>query len=652
MKNLSRLFTHWLFRFCGSVKLAMLLLVVIIVATIVGTLVESRFDTSVAQTYIYDAPWFLAWLAVLGVNLIGAVLVRYPWKPHQTGFIITHAGIILILVGAIIGRVSGIEGSLTLIKGQGPARFFPTGQQVLRGRSAAMTESKSRVLNLDRHPPSAEHPQTLRLDRVKVEAIGFVSELGARTQVEKSATKGVPGVRLKLTSVMVGGNPVEQWLLLDDPAHGHIEFGPATIRFTSQAPPAGNKNEPGGSVTGKPGGSRELHFAFAKMPAMDLTRPITGPPTGIKSSFQFLAGASGSASMGELNLTVGEKSFTFSVGENLGRLIPLEGTPWTLKVMEYFADFRTQGKQPVSVSNQPNNPAVSFELLGPPLADGGPTQNVDARLASSAENPGSSELVILRGADGRLTYTAQSRSKKATHGEIKMGEEFSSGLGDWKCRVEEVAEHAVIRHEWAPLSADAPERTGAAGLLVRLNTASRTDLRWIRMGETTPCEIGGEKVELAFENKVHALGFSVELEKFEVEMNEGTQSPASFKSYVRFHDPKTGSAITRAVWMNNPANFPESAGAGFLGTSYKFSQASWNPNNLDETTLQVIRDPGWAFKWIGSLMLCGGLFTMFYLKPYPRAIKARTLAVKTAFPPRAAVPPPGAARDVLVAKSF
>jgi cytochrome c biogenesis protein ResB len=146
MKTSSRPFTRWLFQFCGSIRLAMLLLAVLIIATITGTIVESRLDTAVAQSYVYDAPWFMAWLLLLCVNLVGAVLVRYPWKPHQLGFVITHAGIVTILVGAIVGRIWGFEGSLTLFKGQPPVDFLLTGRQNLQAKVAGV--SKTREMNL------------------------------------------------------------------------------------------------------------------------------------------------------------------------------------------------------------------------------------------------------------------------------------------------------------------------------------------------------------------------------------------------------------------------------------------------------------------------------------------------------------------------
>ena len=55
--------------------------------------------------------------------------------------------------------------------------------------------------------------------------------------------------------------------------------------------------------------------------------------------------------------------------------------------------------------------------------------------------------------------------------------------------------------------------------------------------------------------------------------------------------------------------------ANLTGINYKFSQAEWNPQNLEETTLQVLYDPGWLLKWIGSLGICVGIAIMFYWRP-------------------------------------
>ena len=121
-----------IFRFLSSVKLAVILLAVLIVATAVGTICESRFDAKVARAYVYEAPWFNGWMILLGVNLAAAAFSRYPWKKHHTGFVITHAGIITLLIGALVGRIWGIEGTMTIYVGHEPDNALVIDTQEVR----------------------------------------------------------------------------------------------------------------------------------------------------------------------------------------------------------------------------------------------------------------------------------------------------------------------------------------------------------------------------------------------------------------------------------------------------------------------------------------------------------------------------------------
>src|SRR2546423_9712833 len=91
-----------LFKFFASLKLAVILLAVLIVGAISGTIYESSFDAKVARTYVYGAPWFNLWLMLLGTNLAVSALSRWPWRKHHTAFLITHLGIITLLIGSLI----------------------------------------------------------------------------------------------------------------------------------------------------------------------------------------------------------------------------------------------------------------------------------------------------------------------------------------------------------------------------------------------------------------------------------------------------------------------------------------------------------------------------------------------------------------------
>ncbi len=102
------------FEFFASLKLAVVLLAVLIIAAIAGTIYESSFDAKIARVYIYGAPWFNLWLVLLAVNLTASALSRWPWRKHHIAFLITHLGIIALLIGSLIGPIWGIEGFVQL----------------------------------------------------------------------------------------------------------------------------------------------------------------------------------------------------------------------------------------------------------------------------------------------------------------------------------------------------------------------------------------------------------------------------------------------------------------------------------------------------------------------------------------------------------
>jgi hypothetical protein len=76
-----------IFEFFASLKLAVVLLTMLIIAAIAGTLYESSFDAKVARGYLYGAPWFNLWLVLLGANLACSALAM-----AQTSCRVSHHG--------------------------------------------------------------------------------------------------------------------------------------------------------------------------------------------------------------------------------------------------------------------------------------------------------------------------------------------------------------------------------------------------------------------------------------------------------------------------------------------------------------------------------------------------------------------------------
>src|SRR5262249_17879271 len=58
--------------------------------------------------------------SLLAVNILCAALKKYPWKRHQTGFLITHAGLLVLVFGGLLTTLGGVEGQMVLIDSDDP----------------------------------------------------------------------------------------------------------------------------------------------------------------------------------------------------------------------------------------------------------------------------------------------------------------------------------------------------------------------------------------------------------------------------------------------------------------------------------------------------------------------------------------------------
>ncbi len=150
------------FEFFASLKLAVVLLTMLIIAAIAGTLYESSFDAKVARAYIYGAPWFNLWLVLLGTNLACSALSRWPWRKHHLAFLITHLGIITLLIGSLIGRIWGDEGTITLFKGEPPTNRLLVNERQLRVHDVDGIV-KGYPAEFLHHPPTPQRPRDLGL---------------------------------------------------------------------------------------------------------------------------------------------------------------------------------------------------------------------------------------------------------------------------------------------------------------------------------------------------------------------------------------------------------------------------------------------------------------------------------------------------------
>ncbi len=633
-----------IFEFFASLKLAVVLLAVIIVAAIAGTFYESSFDAKVARAYVYGAPWFNLWLILLGANLACSALSRWPWRKHHVAFLITHLGIITLLIGSLIGRIWGIEGTITIFKGEPPTNRLVIDERQLRVHDVDGIV-KGYPAEFLHHPPTPKHPRDLGplASGAHLRIVDYAPTIEAKLNPKPLNDGGAPALHFIVSTAMMNQH-LDGWLLADDPQNGTFSMGLANIELKrGMAENLASDGSPGLPTSQSEGNSKdqvtaleESIFAFGKAPEEQIGRVSKGGSTGAMVRLE----RPENGKKGRVFVSLGQKEASFDVAENLGREVPIPDTPFTLKIDNYWADFRIENGKPASVTDQPNNPAVLVTIRG----KGVPAKEPKTNPHGSAEDltttggppsmpaPGEAtpnHLTLFIADDGTISYQLISRKNGKSSGRIELNKPLPTGWADWQLTIDKAMPHAASSMDFDPVTSEkaSPAADLPDGVRVSIQQAGENFERWVpsgwqiaiplrqstdSQGQTSP-----NQILVAYGWKTVSLPIGLELLDFEVKRNEGSDSPAGFKSTLRIVTAD-GEAATGSCWMNHPFSYPGSWWHTWTGLTYKMSQASWNPENLNQSTVQILRDPGWLLKWIGSLLVVIGVFMMFYLRPYRR----------------------------------
>jgi hypothetical protein len=609
----------------GSLNLAVFLLITIAGAIAFATVMESKFDTPVAAYYIYNAVWFDFWLLGLALNLLCAALTRWPWQRKHLGFVVTHAGIILMLLGAVIGKTFGFEAFVTLDKTKGPEDRLITKQHILTVDTMSGLRWQM-PFNMEVHPPTEKHPLSLPIEGSKNRLV--IDRLSDRLVPDDSLVPSpdntaAGGIALRFLNAGMGQD-VPANLTLTDEGRTFDFFGLAKIDMVVALdeahpialPPASDTPTPPSPRDDTP--FRETQVVFASgLPIVDTNSDM---PSGYSVT---LAAASGKP--GDLAVTVtgpgGVSSRTWPLHELQGKWSSLlgDGDPILFRVAQYWPDFAIRNSVPVSLSDKPNHPAILVQITGPsrllPSAPPKPTpvapplpKGLVMRVAMAKE-------------PGRIVYELERAGHLEARGTAAQGDTIRLGWSKWVARVETVLPHAELHHEVKEFAGKVtPMMAGSmrTGLRARIVGPDGTSgpVVWIPGGADRELLFGTDfLVRVGFGERVIPIPFTVALENFQVPRDEGTDTPSDFISSVRFEDPANGAVVRGTAHMNVPAMYPGDTWRSLLGWNYKFSQSNWDPDNLNQTTLQVLYDPGWPFKWTGSIGICCGIALMFYFMP-------------------------------------
>jgi hypothetical protein len=633
-------------RWLGSLQVAVLLLPLFALVLFLGTLVESWYDARVAQQLVYQTWWFVTLLGLLGVNIFFAAAKKWPWKRYQTGFLITHVGLLTLITGGILTSLAGTSGQMILVDSDGlMARSYgphTTSRMIDRNvqtiRVIRPQRNKDEVLSADFEPgplawradeylePHTDtvagvlnwlaHPlprgwSKLVGDDARLEVLAYYPHARREPYAPAKATaaSAFPALQFQLDSPTAGSLP-PRWIA----SHGGeaaARLGPGLVEILGQD---------------------------CRPKQLDEFR---NPPPATQA-----------ATKGQLVLGVDGQTYRFDVARMLEQAPqPLGGSGWNLRVLQYVP---STGKR---AEPTPADPAVSFELS----RTDGPAVGLMTRARRAGEllplskdrvpvplprdlwawyhppdyrygdNALRAVLQFVTGPDGQLFYRSFSSATEAGFRFEKTGtaekgaprQRVWAGM-DWKLQVPEFLPRAVAGPYFIPVDRrpGLEDDATAPAIRCRLSKGKEAEEFWV--GKTddsfTPVMVGSEDFLVGFNSSLRDLDFEITLLRAEQTTDRGSSQAASQSSFVLLTDPGQGiHGEARVITLNQPL---EHHGYKVYQAGYLALGRDENAKPINRSTLLVRRDPGLWLKYVGSTMLALGVACMFYMKAYffkPRA---------------------------------
>mgnify|MGYP000909814429 CR=1 FL=1 len=116
--------------FLGSIQFAVPVMASVAVAMAWGTYLESKHNAQVSRATVYGSWWFVVLMGLICVSLVLAVVTRFPWKRKHVGFMTVHAGLVLLIFGGFWSLFGRVEGHIGLDEGTA-SNMMETDKEVL-----------------------------------------------------------------------------------------------------------------------------------------------------------------------------------------------------------------------------------------------------------------------------------------------------------------------------------------------------------------------------------------------------------------------------------------------------------------------------------------------------------------------------------------
>jgi hypothetical protein len=557
-----------LFHALASLWMTIPILVVIAAILIFATFYDGLDVTiGAVRKDWYRSWWFNGLLGLLAVNLIACTVKRKPYQFWMWGYLKTHSGILLIIVGSMVSSMFKIYGDMPISKG---------------GSLDYVQLEDQRELTL----------QWFGADK----AYTFPADFNWYRASEPNEVYEIPDsesrVRIKRFFPNVVRQPAKLPERVEVVIHqGNMETPPFVIPVNKATP-----------ISGSP-----LNITF------------------VNTSEERYLDLKNAGTEGSLEILIGEESLQIDVTQARTEVQPLPGDG-TLKVLEVYESLVID--EDGNVVDIAGNPGIKIEVTHPTLGgtyfvlEGPPA----GAFYSEGEKKGQaasfeilyqsplkgSHFAILRTPEGWRYFTTSSKGDSVA-GETELGGKVRLPFMPVKLEIE-------VRNYLSSTDVVArpvpPQENQALypALEIEFESGEERVSGFLLFDETPERDmsrdfaVGGRKLRATFSPVKYRIMQMVLYLKDARQVNHpGTMNAAVFESDIVVEDLKTGLKHEATVGVNYP----------FTLRGYSFYQSGFDGSNPDRprSIFQVLHDPGTNIIYTGSFLTFSGTIFMFYLKP-------------------------------------
>ena len=625
------------YEFCASLKLAVFVIAASAIVLGWATFVEKWYGLRGVQFGVYGTWWFSALNALLALNIFCAAAIRFPWKRHQTGFVITHLGLLTLLFGCLLSRRYGIDAQMPVFEGGTNHLAFEDSQHIrleiydevddldAAGTAAANVEALVEPIPLRMGPfnwreledemplfpwrfAGRDRGTVYDADGVQLEVLDYLSNCREVQAPYVRLRLSMPNMAAAADAETNGGQQGTAWMPIDLETHQHPYGG---VQRRMPFPNAARRANGFGDLVRRGGGA----FAFwvagddSEKKAFLDSAPIgeLGPQgqivlhvDGIKHTFQvdqkldagpFDLGDSGASAAVTRHLPAGE--LLWSEADEQFELMPGSFAQESDSPAIEIAIERGELKANVILfAERPhlNQQAYEAGVIGSYWIDRG-----DQSTAQLMQGRGGSRIDILAAGDGELYYRYWNRTQLAIAERLPSNVDSADAVDAFKmpmAQLEMYVEQYVPSDEPQivpvpePFNKDLSALNAVRAAKVRLTLDGEASEFWL-VGPpfglddrpTTERErrvIRGSRraVALSLPLDVVDVGFQVRLREFERKLDPGTSQASHYGSQVDFLDLKRNRPMRSDVSI--VMNAPVDFSDPESGRSYRLFQESFN----------------------------------------------------------------------------